>query len=65
MATRIFTIVDKERYVGHVSTYNRNVAINEGLRLFGNLECFMVVESWLVDEWVDLNQPWRWDGDAE
>lgn len=61
MATRMFTVVDKERYVGHVSTYSRDVAIREGLRLFGNLECFMVIESWLIDEWVDMSD----GGDAE
>lgn len=62
MATKVFTVVDKERYVGHVSTYSKNMAISEGLRLFGNRECFMVIESWLIDEWVDLN---RDGGDAD
>lgn len=61
MATRMFTVVDKERYVGHVSTYSRDVAISEGLRRFGSGN-YMVIESWLVDEWVDLT---RQDGDAE
>lgn len=61
MATRVFTVVDKERWVGHVSTYDETMAYREGLRRFGSGN-YMVVESWLVDEWVDLA---REDGDAE
>lgn len=60
MATRVFTVVDKERYVGHVSTHDKHMAYREGMRRFGS-ENYMVVESWLVDEWVDMSK----DGDAD
>lgn len=56
MAVKVYSVLtrdDPPRVVVHC--HGRERAYNEAFRLLGDLERFWVVEGWLVDEWVDLD----------
>ena len=63
MATKIYTIIGKYDRVGFLSSYNEEKMKEEAERLFGESGNYTIVESWLVEEFVEFNQ--REEGDVE